>query len=537
VHGGSGVAGSSTASGLDASGFASRNNVIVVVLQYRLGLFGWLQSNTTLDEAAGGAPGGDKVAGNMALRDVVAALTQLRALAASFGGDAGSVTVMGQSSGAQMVRALLTLPAAQPLFQRAVLVSDTAYYGMATQTDHNALGGGAMALLGCTDIACARGKTKSEILAASTEVFSTVPQANPAVSGGTPWRPMLGDYFPSSITSGGKTSKAVLISTVANEAGATAGALFLPSHAGSTILTLRQGNYPVPYSVALGLIFNAGRGDALSLLAPYATNGTTEDETRSQFELGGTDGLWRCSSQRNARALASAGTPVWLAQHDVGARYISNADNDYCTKSDSHVCHEDDIVRGVLELHVLRIDTDSPASCSTSSSAPRPLPPRHSRPPRRRCNPALLPLRAPARPTPPATRRGRASPVRRASTCSTTPRAATAASSTCSMRRSAPRAACGAARSSTTGRCTRRNDSLAPARDPSDPARVVDPPTWRATWTVYELDFPSFGYAPLLCRGEPRRSCVAVQTSEKCDDLPEVGVIACHELPERSCHG
>lgn len=417
IHGGSGVAGSSTGSGLDACGFASRNNVIVVVLQYRLGLFGWLQTADTLDEDAGGAPGAAKVAGNMALRDVVMALQQVRQLAASFGGDAGSVTVMGQSSGAQTVRALLTLPAAQPLFQRAVLVSDTANYGMATQSDHNALGAGGLALLNCTDIACARSKTKSEILAASSQVYSDVPLANPSIAGGTPWRPMLGSYFPSSITSGGKTNKPVLISTVANEAGATAGALFYPSDAGSTILTLRQGDYPVPYPVALGFLFNAGRGDVLATMAPYATNGTKADETRSQFELGGSDGLWRCASQSNARSLAAAGTSVWLAEHDIGARYISNASNDYCTKSDSLVCHEDDIVRSLELLRCGATLTCVACSCSTSSSARRHRPATRSRRRRRRCSVVWRRLRAPARRTLRATLRGRVSRAPRASTC------------------------------------------------------------------------------------------------------------------------
>jgi carboxylesterase type B len=63
LHGGSLVYGSSTAPGLDGSVFASRNNAVVVTLQYRLGFLGFLKA----DSAGAG--------GNMAVKDVLLALS------------------------------------------------------------------------------------------------------------------------------------------------------------------------------------------------------------------------------------------------------------------------------------------------------------------------------------------------------------------------------------------------------------------------------------------------------------------------------
>lgn len=64
IHGGTFVSGSSTMSGLDGSNLATKRNMIVVVLQYRLGVLGNLRSTAL------------KIEGNQGLRDVASALRE-----------------------------------------------------------------------------------------------------------------------------------------------------------------------------------------------------------------------------------------------------------------------------------------------------------------------------------------------------------------------------------------------------------------------------------------------------------------------------
>ncbi|MGW7489325.1 carboxylesterase/lipase family protein [Streptomyces sp. NPDC054786] len=105
VHGGGFLSGTGQAALYDGGPFA-RNGVVLVTLNYRLGIPGWL----TLP----GAPE------NRGLLDVIAALRWVADNAAAFGGDPHRVTVAGQSAGAMIVAALLTAPPATGLFRRAI---------------------------------------------------------------------------------------------------------------------------------------------------------------------------------------------------------------------------------------------------------------------------------------------------------------------------------------------------------------------------------------------------------------------------------
>jgi para-nitrobenzyl esterase len=105
VHGGAFLAGSGDAPAFDGSAFA-RDGVVVVTLNYRLGVPGWL--------SIPGAPD------NRGVLDVIAALRWVRENIAAFGGDPDQVTVGGQSAGGMIVSTLLTEPGADGLFRRAI---------------------------------------------------------------------------------------------------------------------------------------------------------------------------------------------------------------------------------------------------------------------------------------------------------------------------------------------------------------------------------------------------------------------------------
>ncbi|MEW2570645.1 carboxylesterase family protein [Streptomyces sp. NPDC047070] len=118
VHGGGFVAGSTRSSMYDGSAFA-RDGVVLVTLNYRLGIAGFLDIP--------GAPA------NRGLLDVVAALRWVRENIAAFGGDPHNVTLFGQSAGATVVGGVLATPGAAGLFHRAIVQSGSGLGAFTTE--------------------------------------------------------------------------------------------------------------------------------------------------------------------------------------------------------------------------------------------------------------------------------------------------------------------------------------------------------------------------------------------------------------------
>ncbi len=133
LHGGANVAGG--AAGYVPSALAAEG-VVLVTVQYRLGVFGFL-ALPELRDARGHA------AANFALQDQIAALRWVREHIARFGGDPARVTLFGQSAGAQDVGLLMVAPAARGLFSAALAQSGTAAFGMPARplAEHQRLGG------------------------------------------------------------------------------------------------------------------------------------------------------------------------------------------------------------------------------------------------------------------------------------------------------------------------------------------------------------------------------------------------------------
>ena len=114
IHGGGNTMGD--ASVYDGSRLAAEHDVIVVSIQYRLGVFGWL-AHRALRASATNA---EDASGNFGTLDTIRALEWVRDNISAFGGDPGAVTVFGESAGGINVYALLLSPRASGLFQRAI---------------------------------------------------------------------------------------------------------------------------------------------------------------------------------------------------------------------------------------------------------------------------------------------------------------------------------------------------------------------------------------------------------------------------------
>ena len=116
IHGGGYNNGSGSSPLYDGGNLCRRGDVVVVTVNHRLNAFGYL----FLAEL-----GGPELAysGNIGQLDLVQALQWVQQHAHEFGGDAGNVTVFGQSGGGAKIATLMAMPAAKGLFHRAMTMS------------------------------------------------------------------------------------------------------------------------------------------------------------------------------------------------------------------------------------------------------------------------------------------------------------------------------------------------------------------------------------------------------------------------------
>lgn len=123
IHGGGFETGSGSDPLYDGKAFA-RDGVVLVTINYRLGLLGFF-AHPSLTKAAGPkAP-----LANYGLMDQVAALSWVKRNISAFGGDPSNVTVFGESAGGAAIVTLLTTPTATGLFQKAIAESAGFWFG------------------------------------------------------------------------------------------------------------------------------------------------------------------------------------------------------------------------------------------------------------------------------------------------------------------------------------------------------------------------------------------------------------------------
>jgi para-nitrobenzyl esterase len=115
-HGGQFLSGSGGNPSYDGSALATREDVVVVTVNHRLNVFGYLH----LAEIGGAKYAASGAAGVL---DLVLALEWVRDNIERFGGDPGRVTIFGESGGGGKVSTLLAMPAARGLFHRSIIQS------------------------------------------------------------------------------------------------------------------------------------------------------------------------------------------------------------------------------------------------------------------------------------------------------------------------------------------------------------------------------------------------------------------------------
>jgi para-nitrobenzyl esterase len=307
IHGGGYVDGESN--DYDASQLAAKGKLVVVTINYRLNLFGFL-AHPALDKEG-------HAFGNYGVMDMQAALKWVQRNAAGFGGDPNNVTLGGQSAGAGAAAANVVSPGAAGLFHRAIFQSG-GYTPFATLAISEDRGAKFAAAAGCIskdekggNIAkCLRALPASKIVA-----LSGTPSANgPFING-----PLVdGQVIPQQLIDairGGKFNKVpIMIGTTRDEANFSIGIAqyFKPDRAATT---------EAEFKAAMKKIYggNAGPGGA----APAFAKGTL-DAVLLHYPVKGaalaswtgaaTDNL-ACRGQYVAEAL-SPHVPVYMYEFD-----------------------------------------------------------------------------------------------------------------------------------------------------------------------------------------------------------------------------
>jgi len=300
IHGGGNVNGSasepvpySTGTDFYDGTPLQRKGVVVVTLNYRLGVLGFLAADGL---AAEGEP-----QGNQGLLDQVAALEWVRDNIGAFGGDPKNVTIFGESAGSFDVCAHVASAKSRPLFQKAISQSGGCTTKQTTKEQAATRARDYATRLGCTGdaaatLACLRTKPVPELLAAFTGTYS--PNTfNPIVDG------VFWTDQPRTLFDAGNIAKVpYLIGSNTDE-----GTLFTPPG----VTTQEQ------YIAALERTF-PGRGAAVAAVYP-ASNFATAKPNPYHAALARAIGDSRlvCTTTDSAVRHAKAGNPVYLYNYDI----------------------------------------------------------------------------------------------------------------------------------------------------------------------------------------------------------------------------
>ncbi|MEN1970425.1 carboxylesterase/lipase family protein [Lentibacillus sp. N15] len=123
VHGGAFMNGAGSSEIYDGTSFATNGDVVVVTLNYRLGVMGFLHLEDEQYAASG----------NCGILDQIEALKWVKENIEAFGGDPEQITIFGESAGAMSIGILLAIPAVKGLFHQAILQSGAARNVLTTE--------------------------------------------------------------------------------------------------------------------------------------------------------------------------------------------------------------------------------------------------------------------------------------------------------------------------------------------------------------------------------------------------------------------
>ncbi|KAH7646391.1 neuroligin-4 [Dermatophagoides farinae] len=163
----------------DGSILASHSNIVVVTINFRLGILGFFPSL------------GGTARGNFGLMDQVAALHWIQENIREFNGDERNVTIIGYGHGAACINFLMLSPMARGLFHRAIMISGSALSPWAIASDSIFHAKNFAKVLGCLEnpkmekdvLECLRHKTVQEILSIDLKIPTHLTAFGPIIDG------------------------------------------------------------------------------------------------------------------------------------------------------------------------------------------------------------------------------------------------------------------------------------------------------------------------------------------------------------------
>jgi para-nitrobenzyl esterase len=199
IYGGGFVSGGTSENRQDGQ-FLARRNVVVVSMNYRLGIFGFFAHPELTAESPHHA------SGNYGLLDQAAALAWVQRNIAAFGGDPKNVTIFGESAGSISVSAQMASPLARGLFAKAIGESGGALYGSgigppSRESAERQGVGFAQAAFGTSTLADLRKVSADEIVRAATRRHAAAISSSAKTAPPPPrfWPDVDGYFLPDSV--------------------------------------------------------------------------------------------------------------------------------------------------------------------------------------------------------------------------------------------------------------------------------------------------------------------------------------------------
>jgi len=298
IHGGAFTAGSGDQAYYDGSVLAADNGLVVVTINYRIGLLGFLAHPALSGESD------DGVSGNYGLLDQRAALAWVQRNIAAFGGDPTRVALAGESAGGASTCIHYLSPDTADLFEVAISQSGACLGGLAEPTlaDGEASGEAVAATLGCDTAACLRDVAPADLVAALSlgpiadqppggPVYIASPIVGPLVDGVVYPEPMATAFAGSD-----HGSRPLLLGSNRDE-----GVLFHGP------LLSNDVEDEAEYRAALAVRFG---DDADAIVAQYPV--AAYEDANDALTHVTTDSLFVCPARRTARAAEDAGAAVYL---------------------------------------------------------------------------------------------------------------------------------------------------------------------------------------------------------------------------------
>jgi acetylcholinesterase/cholinesterase len=324
IHGGNFKQGYSGGMLYDGKSFATRTGVILVTLNYRLGVLGQLYTGGTIK-------------GSLGILDQRLALQWVRANIGAFGGDVSRITIFGQSAGAMSVATHMSSPGSAGLFTRAIMMSEPfsiPWRDVPTATKYSQAFAGKA---GCPmdDVAklesCIKGLSVPEIISAQMQVEHDIgADLSRLLEIFLPWTPTVGsEVLPMSplqtFASGKAAPVDFMIGTVLNE-----GIEFVWGAFGKAMSEFEEG-------AILAVIFGLSHG--IEVGKHYPVPASEKHDTRLTLSRVATEGLFVCPSRNATSSMVAAGQKAWVYHFDHPMSFGPVGWGPNYTECDNATCH------------------------------------------------------------------------------------------------------------------------------------------------------------------------------------------------------